>query len=110
VGAAIGPGGSSQWISADYVDREWRFGLDLGRIRWNNDVYFRGQNRLEGAHDVTLFAGLRVGARVWGSEILAEVTPSYRLNYLFQNALLEPAGWNAVDKRSVSIRLQFSPE
>src|SRR5438094_2608572 len=38
IGAAIGPGASSQWLGLDYVAATWRIGLFGGRIRWNDDA------------------------------------------------------------------------
>ena len=38
LGAAIGPGSSSQWLAWDYLSDSWRVGLYGGRIRWNEDV------------------------------------------------------------------------
>jgi hypothetical protein len=109
IGAAIGPGASSQWLSSDHLAPRWRLGFFFGRIRWDNDVYFRGRNRLEVGHDVSLFGGVRAGVRLLGSEVIAELTPANRYNYLFQNALLEPGGEYAVDRRNFTFRLSVAP-
>ena len=38
LGAAIGPGGSSQWLALDYFRDRWSAGGFLTRIRWDNDA------------------------------------------------------------------------
>ena len=43
IGAAIGPGGSSQWIASDWMTPRWRIGGYVGRIRWENDAMYRLQ-------------------------------------------------------------------
>lgn len=109
VGAAVGPGGSSQWLAGDYLAEGWHFGGMLGRIRWDNDVYYRGEERREVGHDVTIFAGLRGGGEFHGAAVQAELIPSYRFNYLFQNPTLEPRGIFAIDKANLTIQLSVTP-
>lgn len=40
LGAAIGPGSSSQWLAADWFAPSWRAGLFVERIRWDNDAWY----------------------------------------------------------------------
>ena len=41
IGAAIGPGASSQWLAADYIRKRWQAGAYVSRIRWDNDALYR---------------------------------------------------------------------
>lgn len=87
LGAAIGPGASSQWLAADYVERNWSFGVFAGRIRWNEDIHstykfpdYQGYC----IHDVSLFPGARAVAGGRFGYITADVTYGNRLNAFFQ--------------------------
>lgn len=110
IGAAIGPGASSQWLAGDYVARRWQVGAFGGRVRWNNDVYYE-EPWWKGyvAHDVSVFGGVRGGFRVWDLDVGVEYQNSLRYNYLFQNPGLTPYGKGAVDKRNHSLRLVLTP-
>lgn len=106
VGAAIGPGSSSQWVAADYIAPRWRVGLNAGRIRWQEDAYFRQPSGIERhAHDVSLFAGIRAGVNVRGISAFAEATRMHRLNYLFQSATNGTARDDSFDVHNVTLRL-----
>ena len=84
LGAAIGPGSSSQWVSADWYGRRLRAGVYAGRIRWNNDVLWTSvvpQPKLE---DITLLSGVRASAQ-WGrTRVLLDYARGARLAYLYQ--------------------------
>ena len=87
LGAAIGPGASSQWIAADYLERNWSFGIFAGRIRWNEDIHstYNFPDYLAACiHDVSLLPGGRalIGGRF--GYISADVTYGNRLNAYFQ--------------------------
>ena len=109
LGAAIGPGASSQWLAADYFAREWGAGLMLGRIRWENDALYReiGPNYFR--HDVSLLWGVRGGGSWRGTAIGAEITAQRRLNYLFQNSIAAPGPRRVVDLSNLTIALSLSP-
>lgn len=86
IGAAIGPGGSSQFLALDYLESRWNAGLFAQRIRWDDDAYYLQPTGISFfAHDVTVLAGVRGTARLYGSELHAELSVSQRLNYMFQN-------------------------
>lgn len=85
--AAIGPGASSQWLAADYLESHWSFGVFAGRIRWNEDIHstynfpdYQGYC----IHDISLFPGARASAGGRFGYISAEVTYGNRLNAFFQ--------------------------
>jgi Capsule assembly protein Wzi len=110
IGAAIGPGSSSQWVAGDYLDKHWRFGVELGRIRWEDDVYYRTPNGVSfTAHDVSIYAGLRGGATVSGFDVDLEAISAKRLNYLFQSAVSGYAQNRAFDVDNFTLRLRVSP-
>jgi hypothetical protein len=109
IGAAIGPGGSGQWLAGDYVASGWRLGAFGGRIRWNNDVYYDKPGRLYVAHDVSVFGGLRGGVRLWNTYLEAEFTREQRYNYLFQNPEVEPEGRHAIDEQNSRLRFTLVP-
>lgn len=111
IGAAMGPGGSGQWLAADLVGRRAEGGVFLGRVRWSNDAYYDkpgGPNRYR-AHDVTLLAGTRVGIDLGGARLDAEWTAGKRWNFLFQNF---STGWedrdNAVNVVNHTLRIGLS--
>ncbi|HXT16670.1 MAG TPA: capsule assembly Wzi family protein [Gemmatimonadaceae bacterium] len=85
IGAAIGPGGSSQLVAVDYMPARWDVGLFAERIRWNNDVYYLQPSGFSFfAQDVSVMGGLRGTFRWRRSEVHAEFSLSQRLNFLFQ--------------------------
>jgi hypothetical protein len=113
LGAAIGPGASSQWLGADWLGPLGRAGLFLGRVRWADDAYLdtpESKVRRYRGHDVTVFGGARAGAVVGGFELTGEWTMGKRYNYLFQNF---STGWedrdNAVNVLNHTIGIEIRP-
>jgi hypothetical protein len=88
LGAAIGPGASSQWLAADVLDAQWRLGPYLGRIRWDNGTFEEPIVPLFKRPDVSLFAGLRGGVTWRGVDLLVDFTHAARFNYLFQTYIV----------------------
>ena len=90
IGAAIGPGSSSQWLAVDYVAPTWRVGVFGGRIRWDDDaLYSFTPTTFVGSkycsHDVSLFGGVSgATAGRWG-KIAAAVSRAERLNPFFNH-------------------------
>lgn len=110
VGAAIGPGASSQWIAGDFLARNWQVGAFAGRIRWENDVYYRHFSQfVEVGHDVSVFGGIRGGFSALGATLTAEITREVRYNYLFQGPFANPWGHGATDINNTRVRLTVSP-
>ena len=100
VGAAIGPGASSQWLAGDYFLGTASGGLFLGRIRWANDAYYDRTRFAPGwafQHDVSVFGGLRGGFDLAGARVEGSWTLGKRFNYLFQSR-----AWN-FDTRDDSV-------
>jgi len=110
IGAAIGPGSSSQWLAGDYIAPTWRAGIELGRIRWDDDAYYRTPNSEEFvAHDVSIFAGLRGGATVYRTNIDADLVTMKRLNYLFQNSQSGFEQDRGFDLNNITLRIRVAP-
>jgi hypothetical protein len=109
LGAAIGPGASSQWIALDYLAPAWRVGIVGGRIRWDDDVYYNKPGRQYVAQDVSIYGGVRAGLRLLGLDVAGEWTRGNRMNYLFQNPEIEPFGNLAVDRWNTTLRLTITP-
>jgi hypothetical protein len=115
LGAAIGPGASSQWLAADYLEPSWTFGIFAGRIRWNEDIHSTyGFPIYQGycIHDVSLYPGVRAHAGGRFGYISAEVTYGNRLNAYFQEQSGCPKGNSVLDIRNRTITLtigSFTP-
>ena len=110
IGAPIGPGSSSQWLASDYVAPRWRAGIELGRIRWDDDAYYRTPNSAEFvAHDVSIFAGLRAGATAYRTNVDAELVTMKRLNYLFQNSRSGFEQDRGFDLHNLTLRIRVAP-
>ncbi|HEX2081154.1 MAG TPA: capsule assembly Wzi family protein [Longimicrobium sp.] len=111
LGAAVGPGGSGQWVAVDWLRPRAQAGLFATRVRWANDAYYDkpgGHNRYR-AHDVSILWGARGGFAVGGAWVDAEWTAGRRYNFLFQN----PAtGWEdrhlSVSPYNHTLRLRLS--
>jgi hypothetical protein len=110
IGAAIGPGASSQWAAADYFMPSNRSaGLFVGRIRWDNAAFYRPAPRAFFAHDVSLYLGVRGSLPLGPMQATAELSSGKRFNYLFQSEMDDWEQMHAVDVRNHSLRISLSP-
>lgn len=109
LGAAIGPGSSSQWGAVDYYAPDWQVGLFAQRTRNQNDALYRVFVPNAFRHDVSLSGGVRGGVRRRGVDARATLTASNRLNYLFQNGTYNFLRVGSVDERNVTLGLSLSP-
>ncbi|GLC27462.1 capsule assembly Wzi family protein [Roseisolibacter agri] len=109
LGAAIGPGGSAQWLAADHVTRRTSLGLLLGRIRWNNDALYQQQNPTFLRHDVSTLLGARATYGTRAFDLRGEATWARRYNYLFQNGSANPGGRRTVDVTNLTFGLAVEP-
>ena len=115
VGALVGPGGSGQWLAADWLRGEGRVGVFVGRNRWANDAYYDtpGQklSRYRG-HDVSVFGGARAAFALGALGVDGEYRLEQRLNYLFQNT---SGSWETRDmavnvvNHSIQLRISARP-
>jgi hypothetical protein len=97
LGAAIGPGASSQWITGDVFAPRWRLGAYLERIRWDNGVLFEPIVPDFKRQDVTLLAGLRGSVSWRGMSLLLDFAHAARFDYLFQAYALSPGKTGGID-------------
>jgi hypothetical protein len=112
IGAAIGPGASSQWVAIDYVRREWRAGVFAGRIRWNEDVHSTAKLPVYVgycSHDVSIYPGARAATSTRLGSIAADVSLQNRLNAFFQNDGGCPNIGQRLDIRNTTLSITVSP-
>lgn len=105
IGAAIGPGSSSQWVAGDYLARDWQVGLFAGRVRWENDAYYDSPGASYFGHDTSLLAGIRGGLAVGPFSATAEAKAESRINYLYQHIPITAGDIRSVDIRNYTLRL-----
>lgn len=110
IGAAIGPGASSQWLAVDYLlgDRS-RVGGFANRIRWDNAAFYETGPRPFFAHDVSMLVGLRGTHPIGGFDVGIELSTGSRLNYLFQNTNTDWGDGREVDVRNHTVQFSVSP-
>ena len=104
--ASIGPGASSQWLAADYIEPGWSVGAFAGRIRWNQDIQSTyGFPIYQGycIHDVSVFPGARGSANSRWGYLSADVTFGNRINAWFQEQSGCPKGNSTLDIRNRTI-------
>jgi hypothetical protein len=112
LGAAIGPGASSQWLAWDYLLQSWRAGLYAGRIRWNEDVrsvYNWPKYQEYCTHDVSLFVG---GRGAWHTRlgfISADLNLANRINAFFEVQSSCTVRNSVNDIRNKTLSLTFAP-
>jgi len=112
IGATIGPGASSQWLAFDFLGRVWRYGAFVGRTRVEDEVLYQQVDGRLSHHDVTVYSGVRGGARLPRADISGELFVGRRYNYLFQTDSynvgdVPPA--NAIDVQNVTLRFRVTP-
>lgn len=112
LGAAIGPGSSSQYVGWDYLPESWRGGIYLGRIRWNEDmrsVYYWPPYLQFCNHDVSYFVGGRTGAQTRLGFISADLTLARRINAFFQRQSGCGDVISVKDYRNNTLSVSFAP-
>jgi hypothetical protein len=109
LGATIGPGSSTQFIGADWLAPRWQLGGFVGRTRTEEGAMERLQDPNVVQHDVTIFSGVRGGARVPHADISSELTVGRRLNYLFQNEGYLGLPSRALDIQNITLTFTLSP-
>lgn len=113
IGAAIGPGASSQWLAVDRVSPRGSFGVTINRIRWNEDVratYAWPAFVSYCNHDVSILPGVRGGRALAGGYISGELIVGTRLNAFFQNQSGCPTGGpSKIDEHNTTLSVSFTP-
>jgi hypothetical protein len=110
IGAATGPGSSSQWMAADLSVRRWNVGLEGERIRWDDDAYYATSPTgfKYFTHDVSLSGGASLAHVSDSRTIRVRLMRSLRINYQNQSA---NSGWwwdRAFDVRNTTLRVESS--
>ena len=108
LGAAIGPGGSSQWIAGDVFAPRWRFGAYLSRIRWDNGVLFEPIVPDFKRQDVTLLAGLRASTSWRAVNLLVDFSHGARFDYLYQAYVVDPGMVAGIDLINNTLSITLS--
>jgi hypothetical protein len=109
LGAAIGPGASSQFIGADWMEPRWQFGAFVGRTRTENDALYRIPYASNTQHDVTIYSGLRGGVLLPRSGLTWELTVGRRMNYLFMSDYYLGSPVLAKDIQNVALACVLAP-
>jgi hypothetical protein len=110
IGAATGPGSSSQFVALDYIAPRWQAGAFIGRTRWENDAMYRLRFASAAKHDVTIYSGVRGGVKRFGLNATGELTVGRRQNYLFQNDAFNAGELPrmAIDVQNITLEFQLS--
>ena len=108
IGAAIGPGGSSEWLAGDYIAPAWQAGLFVGRIRWEDNAMYRQRRGTWLSHDISVLVGVRGAVRLARWDVSAEASISRRTNYLFQNGV-NLLGGRTIDVPNATLGFALSP-
>ena len=112
IGAAIGPGASSQFVGLDYMQPSWQVGAFAGRIRWNEDVHstFGFPEYIAYCnHDITIYPGARGAVFTRFGTLSADISLQNRMNALFQNSGGCPNTGRRLDIRNSSLTVKFAP-
>lgn len=89
LGAAIGPGSSSQWLAADVFGRRFRVGAYVSRIRWDNATLWMPIVPQVKNEDVSVLGGLKSSYTWRGTRLALEYSQAARLDYLFQDKIAD---------------------
>lgn len=113
LGAAIGPGSSSQWLAGDLFASAWRLGVFAGRTRYDNGTLYEPIVPGFKLQDVSLFAGVRASTAYRGAHVALELTDTARLNYLYQAYIADPiattSGGVDISNRTLSLIVSSAP-
>ena len=109
IGAAIGPGASSQWLAMDYFAPRWQVGVFAGRVRWENDALYRQFVPNFFQHDVSLLGGVRGARRFPHADLSFDVTWAYRQHWLFQSGFANPGRYGTMDIRNLTLSVAATP-
>ena len=111
LGAAIGPGSSSQLLAIDHLAPRWQLGAYLTRIRWLDDAETQKRYPIAGigycSHDVSTLPGVRGRAETPFGSLFADYSSGWRLNVFFDKAT--DCGTPGRAARNRSLTFGFSP-
>lgn len=114
LGAAIGPGSSSQWVAIDHLRASWSIGAYVSRTRWLEDARSQafvglpvGNGWCE--HDVSLLGGFRGSAATRFGTFGADYSSGWRYNVFFNRAPTSCPFNQGRDVRNQSLSITFAP-
>jgi hypothetical protein len=107
IGAATGPGSSSQWMAFDVVGRKMTAGVEVRRIRWDDDAYYAESPTgfLWLTHDVSLQEGFTASRAFGRMTARMSVLHDDRINYQYQSAKAGYDWSRASDVSNYSVQL-----
>lgn len=119
LGAAIGPGSSSQFLALGAFATQWNADLYLTRVRWLEDArsqrkpypgYIGVGERGACEHDVSFLPGIRAAAVTPLGDVGVDYSSGWRLNVFFTHPspCWQPLEGNR-DVRNNSLSITFSP-
>jgi len=85
LGAAIGPGSSSQWLAADVFGKRFRAGASLSRIRWDNATLWTPIVPQLKNEDVSVIGGVKGSVTFRRTRLTLDYAQAARLDYLYQD-------------------------
>lgn len=110
LGAAIGPGSSSQYVGLDYIASDWQAGLFIERVRWLEDAHSLDPANTFCNHDVSLLPGIAGAVRTRFGTVSASYSSGWRINTYF---LTRPGsgclGFDGHDVRNNTLSISLSP-
>ena len=113
LGSPVGPGGSGQWVAADWLRGRGRGGVFLSRVRWAQDAYYDqpgGFNKYL-AYDISMFGGVRAAWALGTVRFDAEYALEHRWNIFFQSDAFDFTDRKgAVRARNHTLRLRFTAD
>ena len=90
LGAAIGPGSSSQFLALDHVATKWQLGAYLTRVRWLEDAETQKEYPISAlgrcSHDVSTLPGVRGRMTTPVGTVFADYSSGWRLNVFFDDS------------------------
>ncbi|MEJ2678571.1 MAG: hypothetical protein P8174_05770, partial [Gemmatimonadota bacterium] len=105
LGAPIGPGSDSWYLGVDVLETGGRvYGIDLERVRYDNDTYYQRLAAQYGprGYDLELTASVHGAADVGGLQLVGELGYSYRWDRGFVGML---NGYNLPHDSNLSLTL-----
>ena len=117
IGAAIGPGGSSQRLAVDYFASRWNAGVFGSRIRWDSDaLYTFGTTNIGGlpnkwcSHDTSVMVGIRGALRAVFGLLELSYGVDLRRNVFFEQRSvcgrdMDPRDGHDATNRTLELRL-----
>jgi hypothetical protein len=109
VGAAIGPGASSQRFAVDHLSDGAGAGIYLGRVRWDNVAYYETRPAFRSLeHDVSMLGGVRGHLDTRIGRVEGGLQYERRMNYHFRS-LATATDPVPLDINNVTTRLSISP-